>query len=172
MLASIDAEREALFAAVDAIPAVQRGAVPPGGGWSISEVLEHLLAVEKGIAKLLAMRIAELRASGVTSDDAAAVVPSRRLAATRDRSRRIEAPERIRPRGVLDAEAARSALMASRASLRDTLRGGAGLALSSVTHPHAVLGELDLEQWVLFIGYHEARHADQIREIGAALSSR
>ena len=34
----------------------------------------------------------------------------------------------------------------------------------------AVFGPLDLYTWFAFIGAHEARHAAQIREIGAALT--
>jgi hypothetical protein len=33
-----------------------------------------------------------------------------------------------------------------------------------------VLGVIDAYQWFIFVGSHEARHASQIREIGAALT--
>ena len=34
---------------------------------------------------------------------------------------------------------------------------------------HHVFGELDLYQWVLFAGFHERRHTEQLREVAAAL---
>lgn len=51
----------------------------------------------------------------------------------------------------------------------DLVREYDGLALGSVTAPHPVLGEIDVYQWLLFLGAHEGRHADQVREIGEAL---
>ena len=36
---------------------------------------------------------------------------------------------------------------------------------------HPVLGPLNIYQWVLFNGSHEARHTLQVREIGSALNS-
>jgi hypothetical protein len=44
-----------------------------------------------------------------------------------------------------------------------------GIAIDAVTHPHPVLGVIDAYQWFIFIGSHEARHAEQIREIATAL---
>ena len=169
----VDAERAQLLAAVETVPPSKRNAQPPGGGWSVALVLEHLHAVERGIVRMLGLKIGELRAKGVTADHAdAPIVHLDRLFGTRDRSRRIEAPERIQPRGALDAGAARAALAETRAALRETLRAGADVALARATHVHPVLGEMDLEQWVLFIGYHEARHADQIRSIAEDLEGR
>ena len=46
------------------------------------------------------------------------------------------------------------------------MRAADGLALSQVTAKHPFLGVLNLYQWIGFIGYHDLRHADQIREIG------
>ena len=37
-----------------------------------------------------------------------------------------------------------------------------GLALGEIKHDHVVLGELDLYQWLIFLGQHEARHTKQI----------
>ena len=53
--------------------------------------------------------------------------------------------------------------------LRERLRRGERLAGLFVQAPHPVFGALDMYQWLLFVGAHEGRHADQIREIGEAL---
>ena len=37
--------------------------------------------------------------------------------------------------------------------------------------PHPVLGPINIYQWALFVGSHEARHALQIREIAAGFNS-
>jgi hypothetical protein len=46
-----------------------------------------------------------------------------------------------------------------------------GLALGALRWAHPALGELDLYQYILFIGQHEARHARQIVEIGELLEA-
>ncbi len=37
-----------------------------------------------------------------------------------------------------------------------------GLSLGEIKHTHPVLGELDLYQWLIFLGQHESRHKKQI----------
>jgi hypothetical protein len=37
-----------------------------------------------------------------------------------------------------------------------------GVALGEIKHNHAILGELDLYQWLIFVGQHEGRHRKQI----------
>jgi hypothetical protein len=56
-------------------------------------------------------------------------------------------------------------LQQSREKLRAALIGGEGLALSEVKHEHRALGVIDLYQWAIFVGAHEARHTAQVREI-------
>jgi len=58
----------------------------------------------------------------------------------------------------------------SREMLRAAVAEADGLALGSITHPHPVLGEIDLYQWILFVGHHEARHAQQIDEVAQSVS--
>ena len=49
------------------------------------------------------------------------------------------------------------------ASSTPTAAGGA---------PHPVLGALTFQQWIAFLGYHEARHAAQIRAVMHELAAR
>jgi hypothetical protein len=37
-----------------------------------------------------------------------------------------------------------------------------GLSLGEIKHTHPILGELDLYQWLIFVGQHEGRHKKQI----------
>ena len=87
-----------------------------------------------------------------------------------DRGRRITAGERVVPTGQLTSDAAWSALEVTRAKLKELLGAYDGLDISAVVFPHPVLGPINAYQWFVFIGTHEARHADQIREIGAAVA--
>jgi len=49
---------------------------------------------------------------------------------------------------------------------------GSGLRLEDVARDHPVGMSLTLYQWLAFVGYHELRHAAQIREIHDALAGR
>ena len=45
------------------------------------------------------------------------------------------------------------------------------LALSTASHPHPLLGMLDMYEWVWANGAHELRHAAQIREVAEQLGT-
>ena len=45
-----------------------------------------------------------------------------------------------------------------------------GLAIGEIKHTHAILGELDLYQWLIFLGQHERRHTRQIERTLKSLS--
>jgi hypothetical protein len=78
------------------------------------------------------------------------------------------APERVRPAADARAEDGLAGLQASREALLQVLRDGDGLDLGSVMANHAVLGDIDVYRWCMFIGQHEERHERQIRAIGEA----
>ena len=87
------------------------------------------------------------------------------------RSLRVTAPDETRPISDSDAASAWAALEQSRQALRAAVISGDGLALSEVKHPHPVLGEINLYQWILFVGSHEVRHTAQVREIADQLKA-
>lgn len=97
------------------------------------------------------------------------MAPTVDLARIADRSRPVLASNVVHPRAGLDADAALAALTRQRDVLRDVVLAHDGLALGEVIAPNAVLGPLNVYQWVVFAGSHEARHAAQIREIAAAV---
>ena len=165
-LALLDAEREGLLAAVQRVPAELRDRRPAAMRWSIAEVLEHLVTVERGIAKLIATRGRQPSPPG-----APAPVPldAERVAKLRNRGERVEAPERVRPTGTVAAADALAALLEARAALRQALLDADPASLERYTHAHAVLGPLCLRDWAQFIAHHEARHTGQVLEIAEAL---
>lgn len=173
VIAHADAARSELLAAVDSIPEELREARPTESSWSAAEVLEHLVRVEKGVAKLVALKVGELQASPEPPREGAAMVAVRtsRFEVVANRAQVIDAPERVVPDGEMSADAARAALQETRGILLDQLHAGDGLAYSGVQHPHPFLGTLDLYEWVYFIGSHERRHAEQVREIAAHFAS-
>jgi hypothetical protein len=145
---------------------------PAPDRWSVAEVLEHLSLVESGIARLIAKRSADARAAGLEAEtETRTVLYTLASARVLDRREPMTAPERVTPLGQLDADAAWAALAKAQAEVRDAVIGVDGLALGKITHPHRILGPLDLYQWITFTATHEMRHMSQIREIGASLAA-
>jgi hypothetical protein len=168
----LDQTRTELRAAVDSVPAHARNTQPAADQWSVAQVLDHLAIVHGLVAAGVGKSIAAARGTGLGPETATTsvlnTIPTERIL---DRSRRVQAPEAILPRADVDAETAWTELEQAHEKLRAALLSGDGLALEQVIQPHPVLGPLNMYQWVLFNGSHEARHTLQVREIGAALNS-
>jgi hypothetical protein len=170
LLDFLDSRREALKAAVLSVPRGLCERRPAPGRWSVAEVLEHLSLVEGRVTQLIAGRIDAARAEGLAQEaDTSPVLPTIDLGGVLDRSRAIEASDAARPRGRMDMSAAWSAVVSTRGVLRDVVLSADGLALDNVTAPHPVLGMLNMYQWIVFVGMHEARHTGQILDAGRML---
>jgi uncharacterized damage-inducible protein DinB len=167
LLQLLDAERQALLAGVAGVPDGRRRERPSPDAWSVAEVLDHLARVERGIAKLVLLRGREQ-----PGGDQAPAVPldEARVTRIRNRSERIEAPERIRPNGTVEAADALRALDEARRTLRDAVLAADSASLDGCTHAHPLLGVLALGDWVRFVAHHEARHAAQVADIARSLA--
>jgi hypothetical protein len=171
LLEHLDANRDALWRAVEATPAALRQRRPAPDRWSVAEVLDHLGLVEQRLTAMLTDGIAgigarppqESRSSTPVSEliDSSIIV---------DRTRPITAGNAVLPRTSADVTTARLALERSRAALIEHVMNAEGLACDRFVRPHPVLGPIDWYQWIAFIGFHEARHTAQIRETTAKLT--
>ncbi len=165
-------QRIALLDAVSVIPEVLRDRRCDAATWSAAEVLEHLHRVESSIARLIRRSVERAKVDGLALEhDASSVLASLDRLRLLDRSLRISAPEPVLPRGEMTAAQAVAALTDSRQALVSALREADGLALGQITRNHPTLGTLNLYQWVLFVGQHEARHAAQVQDLARQLVS-
>lgn len=169
-LALLDVERDTLLERLSHIPEERRAVRPAPDRWSVADVLEHLARVERGVARLLETRGRERPAAGAASS--AHHLTAEHAARLRDRSARLEAPDRVRPTGAVTPEAALRQLTEAREGLRAAFLAADPESLDGVTHEHPRLGVLTLRHWVLFVAHHEARHTAQIVEIGEELAAR
>ncbi len=172
LLAYAQLQRVALFDAVRLIPEPLRDQRVDAETWSAAEVLEHLHRVESGIARLLTRSVERAKAAGLEPEnEVGSVLASLDALRLTDRSRRVNAPEPVMPRGEFTAAQGMAALTESRQALVSALRGADGLALGRITQAHPLLGPLNLYQWVLFVGQHEARHAGQLQDMARQLAT-
>ena len=170
MLRHLDANRVVLRAAIDSVPPELRETRPSPDRWSVAEILEHLNRVESQLTRFLGGKLAEAKAAGQLppASDVSPIGGSLAHDRIIDRRRTVTAGDRVVPRGDMDSATALAALEGTRVTLRDVVMSVDGLSLDAFTHPHPALGPINGYQWILFIGSHEARHADQVREIAAA----
>jgi hypothetical protein len=131
--------------------------------WSVAEILEHLRIVESGIARLITKRAGQAREAGLSEEKAtSSVMPTfEPMQAALDRGK-MQAPVSVRPGADVDISAVLEGLNSSREALRAAVVSASGLALGEIKHTHPVLGEIDLYQWLIFVGQHEGRHKKQI----------
>ncbi len=168
----LEQTRNELRAAVDSVPSGSRNTKPAADRWSVAQILDHLAMAHRLVAALVGKSIAEAQANGLgTETETSSVLPTIPTERILDRTQKVPAPEMIIPRSDLDAETAWSELDEAREKLRAAFLTGDGLALAQVVQRHPVLGPINMYQWVLFNGSHEARHTLQIRELAAALNS-
>ncbi len=136
---------------------------PGDKAWSVAEILTHLALVEAGVAKLVARSVLWGKEKGVgpeTSEES--VLSSLDGSPIAEPARPMTAPERVVPPHDCRMSEALRSLASSRRALTDAFLEGDGMDLSVITRPHVILGELNLYQWGVFIGKHEARHTRQI----------
>ena len=171
LLDRLEQERTRFLAEVARVPLPLHTERLVAEGWTVVEVVEHVTRVDRGVGRLLeAGRAGQLRAAAAP-DVTAAPLPATVVAKLRDRSIRIEAPERVRPTGLLTSEAALDALAQARAALVEAYRATAPDVLDGAAHPHPFFGPLTLRAWLEMSAHHDARHAQQVAELAAAAAA-
>ena len=159
----VEEKRRELLKSFDGVPGERLCRRANASGWSVAEILEHLRIVESGIARIITKRVAKAREEGLRNETStASVMPSFAPLATKLDSGTLEAPAIIQPKADIDISEALEGLETSREALRAAVASADGLAIGDIKHTHMVLGEIDLYQWVIFVGHHEARHRKQI----------
>jgi hypothetical protein len=135
---------------------------PASGGWSIAEILEHLVLVENAFVNAVGPQLSKNSptelARGRRLPDALLVD-----SVGRDRSKRHKAPVPVSPTGRWSRTETLERLVAGRAETTEFLSSNPELRHRAVKHPG--LGLLDGFQWVLFLAAHTERHMRQIFEV-------
>jgi uncharacterized damage-inducible protein DinB len=161
----VDDRRVDLETAAMRLPYEQWMERPSSGSWSVAEVFDHLHLSESGIARLLAKRITRAKEAGLGPETSNESVMAALDFFPVVGGPKRQAPEIVVPRAGARAPDVHEALRGSRADFHAALREGDGLALGEVTASHPALGVINLYQWVLFVGQHEARHTRQVEQI-------
>ena len=132
-------------------------------GWSVAEILDHIRMIEAGVARLITKRAGQAREAGLGEEKStSSVMPSFDRHNAMLESVVLRSPPTVLPKANIDISEALDGLEGSREALRAAVVSASGLSLGEIKHNHPVLGELDLYQWLIFLGAHEGRHKKQI----------
>lgn len=81
------------------------------------------------------------------------------------RGRKVKTPIPLNPELVRDKQGSFERLVATRDATVAFIESTRGTDVSLYRFKHPFLGSLNMYDWFLTIGYHELRHAKQIREL-------
>ncbi|PID05583.1 MULTISPECIES: DinB family protein [unclassified Sporosarcina] len=152
-----DQARKELLAQVEYLTDEVINRQPAEDRWSIKQILQHLYLMEGSVAKTIQIKLAA-EDQNITID--------KPIQLTVDRSNKIEAPDFVTP--TLEYSTLhdlKSKLTATHSTLHDVAENATEDQLAVKSYPHPVFGEMSLTQWIPFVGYHEQRHIEQIKEV-------
>jgi uncharacterized damage-inducible protein DinB len=159
----VEERRKELLQSFEGVPGDRLCRRPTNEGWSVAEILEHLRMVEAGVARLITKRVGQAREAGLGEEKSTdPVLPTFDQHSAKLESAVMQSPATVLPRANIDINEAVEGLESSREALRAAAVSANGLSIGEIRHTHAILGELDLYQWLIFVGQHEGRHKRQI----------
>ena len=165
LILELAASRRELLQAVEEAPEWLREERSREGGWTLSQILEHLSVVESGSGRLMGRMLREVREHAVEETSSESVLNSLDRFSLPVPSRRVVAPNFTEPVEGISIEESLQRLKASRERLLQALESVRGLSLSVASAPHPLMGQLDGYGWLLATAQHERRHIFQIRQL-------
>lgn len=134
--------------------------------WSVAEVVEHVVLVEKQMGRLVGMLLGKAEADGApppSADDGPLVALDE--VAERARRERYQSPDMAVPRGGASVSDSLAALRATRSALASLRPRVEAVGAATHTYAHPAFGPLNLYQWLAFVALHEDRHRRQIENL-------
>jgi hypothetical protein len=159
----VEEKRREVLQSIEGVPGDRLCRRAATDGWSVAEILEHLRMVESGVARLITKRVGQAKDAGLGEEKStASVMPSFEPYSAVLEKAVLQSPAAVQPRANIDISEALEGLDSSREALRAAVVSATGLSIGEIKHTHPILGELDLYQWLIFLGQHEGRHKNQI----------
>ena len=146
----------------------QLGFKPMSGGWSINEVLEHLVIVEAPLVRLITTLTDKAESATGPNPPMHTFEVSLEPHLERSRTEKYVTRENYNPKNIQNALASLSALRQVQSELLKLRPRLETVDPTLVRFPHWIFGPLDLAQWLAFVGIHDERHLQQINAIVAS----
>jgi hypothetical protein len=150
----------ALRALVEPMTAAQWSFRPEAGAWSAAECCEHLLLAEMGMMRTLPKL-------GPAAAEQVAGKLEKILEYVPERRGKVQAPERVMPKGTIAAAAEFVSALERMRTRTIAWLNEADPGPQSHAMEHMFFGMLDGHQWLVLTAAHTERHRKQIEEITA-----
>ncbi|PIC57143.1 hypothetical protein CSV80_10565 [Sporosarcina sp. P12(2017)] len=152
-----DQARKELFAQVEHLSDEVINRKPAEDKWSIKQILQHLYLMEGSVAKSIQTQLA---------NDGQSITTVKPIQLTVHRSKKVDAPKFVTPTSEFSTlHDLKIKLSTTHLTLHDVAKNALEDQLAVKSYPHPVFGEMSLTQWIPFVGYHELRHIEQIKEV-------
>ncbi|WP_242057587.1 DinB family protein [Halobacillus yeomjeoni] len=158
----IDEKRKEIIEFTEKLSEEEAHQKPAEEKWSILEILEHLYLMEEMVVYRMKQSLKQGDLQQATEKPVHKTV---------DRTRKVEAPESVQPKGEFESlEEAMDRLEKTREATMFLIHNKDKEVLQNRIYPHPSFGDMNLEQWVEFIGWHELRHLEQMKEVKQKIS--
>ncbi|KGR76264.1 DinB family protein [Ureibacillus sinduriensis] len=149
--------RGELFNEINGLSTESFNKKPSDDEWSIKQIVEHLCLMEGAIAKMI---------QGKLENGEVVNAEMKPIEAATNRKIKIDAPEFALPGNEFATlEELKTKLNVTHQTLLKIEELADEKELKIKGFPHPVFGQMSLEQWIPFVGYHEMRHILQIKEV-------
>lgn len=162
---ALEKTREKFISTVEDLPSEKQDWRENGEGWTIKEIVEHVSLVESGSLRIAQKLFGKAEGESIQCETLPPLPTDffGKLESVRDR--KLQAPDRIHPQGEQSIADSLTKLRADRSVLEDLREKLETLDASAPTFPHPALGDLNIYQWIIMLGFHERRHLMQIERI-------
>lgn len=159
-LSRLDAVHRRVLETIAPLDAARFARRPNANQWSVAEVVHHLCLVEERVINQLEQELSQPpQRLGLLYR----LIPYSLLVGRR--VRRVTAPKFVEPLDPPPKETVIENYNRLRQTLKTLSEAQGRQRLSKVVMKHPFLGKLSGAKAVAFVGYHERRHYQQIREI-------
>lgn len=142
------------------IPEAEYRAAPAEGGWSPSQIAEHLYLTQWSMARVLPAVIAGK--VGLSAEDCAQIDYDEYEAQILQTGN-AEAPDMVMPREDWDLPTSIENLHHAMDKTEKALQGKSMEQLENRGIPHAIFGGVTLKDWIWIQAYHELRHLQALQ---------
>ncbi|MBM7600255.1 putative damage-inducible protein DinB [Virgibacillus halotolerans] len=130
---------------------------PSADRWSVKQIMEHLYLMEGAITKTIKDQLI----SGEIEH-----VENKPIEHSINRDVKVEAPGFAVPGDdFLKSDDLKQRLAGTHEGLKELEKEADEEQLKAKAYPHPAFGKVSLKQWIPFVGYHELRHIEQIKEV-------
>ena len=155
--------RQELAELIAAIPHERVTEVPDGEKWSIQQILEHLVLVDRAALQICSRLLDGARADAKppTGGEIAGAEFKEKVGSVF--GAKLEAPNVVQPTGNVPIAESMSKLEQNQAKFEQLIDDLGKYDLTGHKFPHPYFGPLTAAEWLIMAGGHEARHMRQIK---------